>query len=98
MSMLMDPAGSVTTGPPKCLGDECLKAVLNTPAGESNEIAQGLAQGLGVVAIGVPLAYLAATKFVEWVNERYEELSREGGDNGVSAPANDAPSPYPWRK
>lgn len=97
--MLMDPRTAVLTGPDRCLGDECIKTVLAVPAEESNEIAQGLAMGLGVFAIGVPLAYFGFTKLVDFVNERYDEIGGEvGGGDSANAPASDAPSPYPWRK
>lgn len=99
-SMFMDPAAPNQMFPDKCFGDECIATVLKTPAGESNEIAQSLAQGLGVFVF-VPVAYLAATKFAEFVNQRYEEINGEvGGGNvdGGAARSTDAPSPYPWRK
>jgi hypothetical protein len=98
MDLLMDPAAQLESGPPRCLGDECIKTVLNTPAGESNEIAQQLASGLGIVAIGLPLAYLAGTAFVDFINRRFEEIDGEVG-GGARAPASsDVQSPYPWRK
>jgi len=83
--------------PDRCFGDECVKTVLAVPAGESNEIALALASGLGVF-LGLPLAYLAVTKFVEFVNNRYDEIGGEAGGGGdAQAPARSAPSPYPWR-
>ena len=81
--------------PERCFGDECVKTVLAVPAGESDQIAQALASGLGLFIV-LPLAYLAATKFAEFVDQRYDEIGGEAG-GGEQTSASNAPSPYPWR-
>ena len=100
--ILMNPSAAVGSGvfgegAARCFGDECTKSVVSSDV--SAEIAQGLAQGLGFFAL-LPVGYFGVTKFVEFVNERYDAINGEvGGGDGAQPPASDAgPSPYPWRK
>ena len=69
--MTLPGAPAVPDGQTGCFGDECTAAVVSSAV--SGAVAEDLVRALGLVAL-VPLGWFGVTKFVEFINSRYDEI------------------------